>query len=95
MKLSQEQVNHIAELARLELNPSEKALYQEQLSKILEYFSRLQSIDTSRIPSTGGVSKAALRLRPDQSRPSLAVDMLLSEAPLCDTDQFRIPPVLE
>lgn len=95
MKLSHEEVNHIAELARLDLNPSEKALYQEQLSKILEYFSHLQSIDTSEIPPTAGVSQTEMRLRPDLPRPSLGVDLLLKEATVRDADQFRIPPVLE
>ena len=95
MKLSPEEVNHIAELARLDLSPSEKALYQDQLSEILEYFSRLQSIDTSNIPPTARVSQTELRLRADHCRPSLAIEALLKEAAESASDQFRIPPVLD
>lgn len=95
MKLSPEEVNHIAELARLDLSPSEKALYQEQLSNILDYFSRLQSVDTSSIPPTARVSQTELRLRADRGKPSLAVEALLREAAESDSDQFRIPPVLD
>ena len=45
MKLTREEVQHIAELARLALSDEELALYQEQLSAILEHFERLQELD--------------------------------------------------
>ena len=49
MTLSQEEVRHIAALARLELSPEELARYQEQLSSILAYFEQLQDLDTTTI----------------------------------------------
>ena len=52
MKLSREEVEHIAELARLALSEEELALYQEQLSDILEHFEQLQELDTEAIPPT-------------------------------------------
>ncbi|NIV31624.1 MAG: Asp-tRNA(Asn)/Glu-tRNA(Gln) amidotransferase subunit GatC, partial [Anaerolineae bacterium] len=52
MKLTREEVQHIAELARLALSDEELALYQEQLSAILEHFERLQELDTELIPPT-------------------------------------------
>lgn len=63
MVLTLEEVEHIADLARLELTDDEKARYQEQLSAILDYAARLQAIDASEIPAPSGTrsspSKAA------------------------------------
>jgi len=53
MPISREEVEHIAELAKLALTEEEKTLYAEQLSAILEYFRQLQEVDTSGIPPTG------------------------------------------
>jgi aspartyl-tRNA(Asn)/glutamyl-tRNA(Gln) amidotransferase subunit C len=55
VSLTIEQVEHIAELARLALTEAEKALYREQLSAILDYAAILQRIDTSAIPPTATV----------------------------------------
>ncbi len=52
MTLSLQEVNHIAELARLELGEVELELYREQLSKILDYAQRLEEVDTSSIQPT-------------------------------------------
>src|SRR5574338_1362313 len=52
MKLTREEVEHIAQLARLELTEEEKDRFREQLSDILAYAERLQALDTSHIPPT-------------------------------------------
>ena len=53
MKLTIEQVEHIAELAKLELTAAEKEQYREQLSAILEYADMLQTLDTMPLTSAG------------------------------------------
>ncbi|MCK4315985.1 MAG: Asp-tRNA(Asn)/Glu-tRNA(Gln) amidotransferase subunit GatC, partial [Anaerolineae bacterium] len=65
MKLSREEVEHIAELARLALSDEELALYQEQLSAILEHFERLQELDTEAIPPTATVLPLRSVMRAD------------------------------
>jgi aspartyl-tRNA(Asn)/glutamyl-tRNA(Gln) amidotransferase subunit C len=95
MSLTREEVDHIANLARLELGAEEKGHYREQLSGILDFFNRLQQLDTSDIPPTSSVYPAQLSLRPDVPRPGLATDTLLSNAPVTEEKQFRVPPVLE
>ena len=52
MTLTLEQVEHIANLARLDLTPEEKERYCQQLSAILAYFEQLQRVDTTGIPPT-------------------------------------------
>jgi aspartyl-tRNA(Asn)/glutamyl-tRNA(Gln) amidotransferase subunit C len=46
MKLTLEEVEHIADLARLQLSREEKSRYREQLAAILEYAASLQAVDT-------------------------------------------------
>jgi aspartyl-tRNA(Asn)/glutamyl-tRNA(Gln) amidotransferase subunit C len=95
MKLSLDEVEHIAILARLDLTEEEKEQYCHQLSAILEYAARLQSLDTSGIPPTSSVLPDHAALREDVIRKSLPVDITLANAPQKENNQFRVPPVLE
>ena len=95
MTLTLSEVEHIAELARLELTGAEKERYRQQLSAILEYATRLQELDTSHIPPTSSVLPPRSVLRPDSPAPSLDVKDILSNAPQSEDNQFRVPPVLE
>lgn len=95
MILTLEEVEHIAGLARLALTSEEKARYREQLSAILEYAARLQSLDTTDIPPTSSVLPARSVLRADLPRPGLSPETLLKNAPQAEEDQFRVPPILD
>lgn len=95
MTLTIEEVEHIARLARLKLTDEEKARYREQLSAILDYAARLQSLDTTGIPPTSSVLPPRTVLRPDEPQPGLRREDLLANAPDTTDDQFRVPPVLE
>jgi len=95
MKLTLDEVEHIAELARLRLSEDEKARYREQLSEILDYAARLQAVDTSGISPTSSVLPARSVLRKDEPRPGLSLEEVLRNAPETEKSQFRVPPVLE
>jgi aspartyl-tRNA(Asn)/glutamyl-tRNA(Gln) amidotransferase subunit C len=95
MTLTLAEVEHIAELARLDLTEAEKARFREQLSAILDYAARLQALDTGDIPPTASVLPPRSVLRPDEPRPGLPLADLLRNAPQAEADQFRVPPVLE
>jgi len=95
MSLSQQEVEHIARLARLELTEEQKARYRKQLEAILDHVAKLQELDTKDVPPTASVSVGQMPLRTDESRPSLAKDDLLKNAPKQDDGQFQIPPVFE
>lgn len=93
MSLSLEEVEHIAQLARLELSEEEKARYREQLSAILEYVAKLQELDTSQVPPMSAVFSGEPHLRPDRPRAPLSRRALLKNAPDVEDGQFKIPPV--
>lgn len=95
MKLTLEEVMHIAELARLQLTEQEMARYAEQLSDILDYAARLQSVDTSGISPSYRVSNTGNVLRKDESRQGLSQKELLANAPETEKGQFKVPPILE
>ena len=95
MILTLEEVEHIAELARLRLTEAEKERYREQLSAILDYATRLQDLDTVGIPPTSSVLPARSVLRPDEPRPGLSPEQLLRNAPEAKDNQFRVPLILE
>ena len=95
MKLTIEQVQHIANLARLELTEEELARYRDQISSILAHFEQLQAIDTESIPPTASVSTGDSALRADQSRAGLELEELLRNAPERGGSQFQVPPIFE
>jgi aspartyl-tRNA(Asn)/glutamyl-tRNA(Gln) amidotransferase subunit C len=94
MKLTINEVEHIAALARLELTEDEKQRYAEQLSDILDYAARLDELATDQIPPTASVLDMELRLRDDHSRPSLPTEDVLKNAADTTDDQFQVPPIL-
>ncbi len=94
-KLSLEQVEHIAELAKLRLTDEEKERFREQLSEILAYAERLQELDTGAIPPTATVLPLRTVLRPDEPRPSMPREDILANAPAAQDGCFAVPAVLD
>ncbi len=97
MALTRAQVQHIAELARLELSESEIDRMTQQLSAILDYASRLQELDTAAIPPTASVVPLENVMRDDAVRPSLPHDAVLANAPETDAQHefFRVRAILK
>ena len=95
MSITRQDVQHIAELAKLNLSDAEEALYQEQLSAILDYAQRLNALDTEAIPPTATVLPLHSIMRDDVARPSLPVDEILANAPARSGDAFEVHVILE
>jgi aspartyl-tRNA(Asn)/glutamyl-tRNA(Gln) amidotransferase subunit C len=95
VKLRQEEVEHIAGLARLALSDEEVARYQEQLSTILEHFEHLQNLDTEDVSPTATVLALGSVMRADEVRPTLPQERVLENAPEARDGCFQVPAVLE
>jgi aspartyl-tRNA(Asn)/glutamyl-tRNA(Gln) amidotransferase subunit C len=93
--LSHEEVRRIAELAKLDLTEEEVALYAGQLSNILDYFQKLQQVDTSHIEPTASVLPLKNVLRPDVATPPLPPEQVLANAPDAEGNLFRVSAVLD
>jgi aspartyl-tRNA(Asn)/glutamyl-tRNA(Gln) amidotransferase subunit C len=95
MSLTIQEVEHIAELARLSLSDTEKEEYRGQLSAILDYAQRLLALDTAGIPPTSSVLPPQSVLREDVVRPSLPTETVLKNSSQSKDNQFQVPPVME
>jgi aspartyl-tRNA(Asn)/glutamyl-tRNA(Gln) amidotransferase subunit C len=95
MKLSREQVHHVATLAHLALTPEEEARMQEQLSAILEAVETLRELDTSSVEPTSHAASAVEGWREDKVAPSLSVEQALGNAPERVGTSFSVPRILE
>jgi aspartyl-tRNA(Asn)/glutamyl-tRNA(Gln) amidotransferase subunit C len=95
MKLSREEVLHIARLARVALTEAEITRMSEQLSNLLEHFEVLQKVDTAGVPPTAQSVTLQSVMREDKVTPSLPPEDVLANAPRREGDCFRVRAVLE
>ncbi|MBE2222533.1 MAG: Asp-tRNA(Asn)/Glu-tRNA(Gln) amidotransferase subunit GatC [Anaerolineae bacterium] len=95
MSLTPQDVEKIANLARLELTPAEKAQYLEQLTAVLDYAEMLNELDLEGIQPTAHAIAQENIMREDIAVPGLAIDEVLFNAPKQAQNQFLIQSVLD
>ena len=92
--VSNDTVRHIALLSRIELADDEIPAMAGKLSSVLEYFDKLQALDTTDVePMTRAVELHNV-LAPDKLGTSLTPNQALANAPQRDGDYFRVPKVI-
>lgn len=95
MKLTNEDVLYVAGLARLEFNQEELEKYAQQLTEILEYAEKLNTLDTDNVSPTAHVLPVSNVLREDIIIPSLDREKVLQNAPEQEAGCFKVPKVIE
>jgi aspartyl-tRNA(Asn)/glutamyl-tRNA(Gln) amidotransferase subunit C len=95
MKLSYEQVKHIAWLARLGLSEEEVEKFSLQLSNILENFEILKQVDTTNVPPATHTIPIQNVLRKDDVAESYPQAEILSNAPKQEGNCFKVQAILE
>ena len=95
MKITREQVEQVAVLARLELTDAETELFTGQMDAILAYVDKLNELNTDTIIPTAHAVPMENAFREDVVRPSIGVDNALGNAPDRVEDFFRVPKVIE
>lgn len=95
MKLTDEEIKHIALLARLGISETEVEKFRGQLSDILENFEILQEVDTSDVQPTSQVTGLRNVVKEDEVIPSLTQREILANAPQEEDGFFKIRAVLE
>jgi aspartyl-tRNA(Asn)/glutamyl-tRNA(Gln) amidotransferase subunit C len=93
--ITQEDVEHVAELARLELTAVEQEQFITQLNNILTYIQKLNELDTTGVEPTSHVIPMSNVLREDEVRPSLERDLVLQNAPEESHFFFKVPRIIE
>jgi aspartyl-tRNA(Asn)/glutamyl-tRNA(Gln) amidotransferase subunit C len=95
MKLTIEEVRHVAELAKLTLTDAEVESFADQLSAILNYAEQVQEVDTSAVPPTPYVLPLVNVMDADEPRPSFENEVALANAPDRDNGNFRVKAIFE
>ena len=88
-------VAYVAELARLELNDDEKALFHPQLENIVKYVEKISSVDVDGIEPMMHGRALVNAFREDVVRPSMSSEAALSNAPKRVGDEFLLPKIVE
>jgi len=92
-RISKKQVEHIAELARIELSEEEKRLFTEQLNEILDYFKVLDEADTKDVQPMLSVLGLRDVWRGDVPCPCLPVEEALQNAPRKEKGHIKAPKI--
>lgn len=95
MKVTEEIVDHIAHLARLEFEGDKKVAIRQDLERIISFMDKLQEINTDNVEPLVFMTDEVNRLREDEAIPTLTQADVLKNAPKKDSDYFRIPKVLD
>jgi aspartyl-tRNA(Asn)/glutamyl-tRNA(Gln) amidotransferase subunit C len=95
MKVTLQDVEQVAKLARLEVSPAEKEAFAKQLSQILTHVETLKQYDTEGVEPTATVLGQVNVFREDVVRPSLPVEKALANAPEREADGFAVPKIIE
>jgi aspartyl-tRNA(Asn)/glutamyl-tRNA(Gln) amidotransferase subunit C len=95
MKLSYEQVKHIAWLARLGLSQEDVEKFRLQLSNILENFEILKQVDTANVPPATHTIPLQNVFRKDEVAESYPRAEILLNAPKQEGDCFKVQAILE
>jgi aspartyl-tRNA(Asn)/glutamyl-tRNA(Gln) amidotransferase subunit C len=95
MKLSHEQVKHIARLARMGLSESETEKFRSQVSAILDSFEVLNQVDTTDVPAATHSIPLQNIFREDEVHASYPQEEILANAPEREGSFFKVQSILE
>jgi len=96
MKVTEKDVQYVAELANLELTPEEQTRMLRDMNAILGHIDKLNELDTTGVePMTQVFADQHEALREDEVRPSLEREAVMSIAPKTDGVFFKVPKVIE
>lgn len=95
MKITEEVVDHIAHLARLEFEGEDKKTILRDMENIITFMDRLNELNTEDVEPLIFMSDEVNRLRDDVAEVTITQKEALKNAPQKDSDYFRIPKVLD
>ncbi len=95
MKITKQEVDHVAKLARLELSQEEQEKFTEQLSNILTYVEKMNQLDTAGVAPTSHVLDISNVMRDDVPAESLPQEKALANAPDKAAGHYKVPKIIE
>ena len=95
MKITREEVQRVAVLARLQFSPQEEEILTGQLDKILQYMEKLNQLDTTGVEPLAHVVDIVNVFREDRVANQPSPDAMLANAPARERDFFKVPKIIE
>jgi aspartyl-tRNA(Asn)/glutamyl-tRNA(Gln) amidotransferase subunit C len=98
VKISENEVRYVADLANLKLAEDEIQRFVRELDQILAYMDKLNELDTTGVEPMAQVlygAEETATLREDAERESLGADLAMANAPLSGAGYFKVPRVIE
>ena len=95
MKITKEEILHVAHLARLELDDAAIDKFAVQIGNILEYVDQLKTAKTEGIEPTSHALSLTNAFREDEPRDHLQTDEVLANAPQREDGSFVVPKVID
>ncbi len=92
--ISEDQVRHVAHLARLKLSEEEVRHFTDQLGAILEYVSKLNELDVEGVEPMAHALDMHSVLRDDTPQPGRPTEQMLANAPQQDPPFFKVTKIL-
>jgi aspartyl-tRNA(Asn)/glutamyl-tRNA(Gln) amidotransferase subunit C len=94
MAVTIKDVEHIAELAKLEFSAEEKEMLTLQMNRILEYMEKLNTLDTSAVEPLSHVLELTNVFRTDEVKAGVSTEEALKNAPSRTEQFFKVPKVI-
>ena len=94
MKISKEELLHIAKLSDLEIKENEIEEYLKNIEDILNYTETIDKIDVSKLDETIGATEEFNVFRKDEVKQFDNIDQMMENGPEVDRNMFKIPKVL-
>lgn len=95
MAISEEQVKHVAKLAKLSFSDNERQEFTTQLGKIIEMVETLEEVDTEGVPFTSNVVETINVIREDQAVEGWNREELLRNVPESDNGFIKVPAIID
>ncbi|MFW6264785.1 MAG: Asp-tRNA(Asn)/Glu-tRNA(Gln) amidotransferase subunit GatC [Bacillota bacterium] len=92
--IAREDVKYIANLSSLKIDDSDVDTFTKQIADILDYFEKLDELDTDKVVPTAYTVPMKNVLRKDIVEPSMDRDKVLANAPDKKAGQFRVPKIM-
>jgi aspartyl-tRNA(Asn)/glutamyl-tRNA(Gln) amidotransferase subunit C len=88
-------VGYVAQLARMNLSPAEKELFQRQLSDVLHYIEKLREVDITQVEAATHAVPVFNVFRDDKPHDCFTAEEALANAPRKSNNLFIVPKVVE
>lgn len=95
MKITSDQVEHVANLARLNLTEEEKIKFTKEMKEIIGFANKLNELDTKGIEPSAHVIPMNNVFREDKVEPSYDREKIISNAPTSENGCFKVPKIVE